>query len=227
MSDPEDVAERRFTWLARQRGCTYVREDKLEAVITLRGTRPDFYVRSHAGPFLAEVKAFEKPGPLDTIDRIGSRSMAVMLKPISAAIDEARRQLRPYRDGRLPMIVVLDPWRQRGIDLSNEVLIQVFGELSFVVPVARDGPRGEVSLAHGGGRTIGEDAGTYISAVVVNIARRRDSIDDFTEERPMRARVVHNPFASVPLPTSIFASPDDEQLVHDGERWQRPGGSSS
>ena len=54
----EDVAERRFAWLVTQRGCTFVREHELETVIEVRGPRPDFYVRSPAGPFLAEVKAF-------------------------------------------------------------------------------------------------------------------------------------------------------------------------
>jgi hypothetical protein len=222
MSEPRDVAERRFVWLATQRGCTWVPEGQLESVMAVRGPRPDFYVRSRAGPFLAEVKAFEKPGPLHGIDQVGSRSMEAMLKPISGAIDEARRQLRPYRGDAIPMLVVLDPWRQLGIDLSPEILIQIFGELQFVVPIARQGGQaGETSLAHGGGRTIGEDAGTYLSAVLVNLASSRDAIDAFTNERPMHARIVHNPFAVVPLSTSIFANPDDEQWIHEDQRWRR------
>jgi hypothetical protein len=62
----------------------------------------------------------------------------------------------------------------------------------------------------------------YISAVIVNEPAYRfdefDRADDFTKERPMRARVIHHPFAITPLPLSVFA--DDDQIVYCDNRWQ-------
>jgi hypothetical protein len=222
-----DVAERRFAWLVTQRGCTFVQEGELETVIDVRGPRPDFYVRSAAGPFLAEVKAFEKTGPLDR-QGVFSIGMDRLLRPVSGAIDEARRQLRAYRSLGIPCVVVLDNWRQVGVDLDDVVLVQIFGELSFVVPVsAAGGPRGATRLEYGGGRTLGDTAGTYVSAVVVTVPLERDARDDFSRERSMRARVVHNPYATVPLPRSIFAGPDDEQLEHVDGAWRKIKRSSA
>jgi len=218
-----DVAERRFSWLVGQRGCTFVREDELERVIEVRGQRPDFYVQSPAGPFLAEVKAFTELGPIDRrVGRVFSMSVDELIRPISSAIDEARRQLRPYRDLAIPTAVVLDNWRQVGVDLEDEILIQIFGQIEFVVPVAfAAGPAGPRSLKYGGGRTIGDDKGTYVSAVIVTEPQEREFRDLFAEERPMRARVLHNPYAAVALPLSIFGGPQDEQLAHSDGAWRK------
>ncbi|MDP9223785.1 MAG: hypothetical protein M3P18_07985 [Actinomycetota bacterium] len=224
----DDVAERRFSWLLTQRGCTYVREGELEQVLAVRGPRPDFYVRSAAGPFLAEVKAFTQAGPIDRrSNRVFSIGVEEMMKPISSAVDEARRQLRAYRDLGIPEVVVLDNWRQVGVDLDDVMLMQLFGEIAFVVPVAKDGgPPGQTSLAYGGGRTLGDDAGTYVSAVIVTTSLERALRDNFVSEQPMRARVLHNPHATVPLPQSIFGTPDDEQLVHVDRVWHKVVGSA-
>ena len=39
-----------------------------------------------------------------------------------------------------------------------------------------------------------------------------DKVDDFSVERPMKVRIVHNPHASVPLPREVFNAADDEQV---------------
>jgi hypothetical protein len=222
----EDVGERRFSWLLKQRSCSFVRENQLETVITVLGTRPDFYVRSPAGPFLAEVKAFSQQGPIDRRSgRVFSMGMEELIKPISSSVDEACRQLRPYRELLIPRVVVLDNWRQVGVDLEDEILVQLFGELAFVVPVSTTGgPAGETHLAYGGGRTLGDKKATYVSAVLVTVPIERELRDDFADERPMRARVLHNPYATVPLPRSVFAHPADEQLAHIDGAWQRVAG---
>lgn len=205
-----------------------MREAELEKVIEVKGPRPDFYVRSPSGPFLAEVKAFEKAGPLDGRGRVFTIGTEQLLRPISSAVDEARRQLRAYRDLGIPRVVVLDNWRQVGVDLDNVVLVQIFGQIHVVVPVSMSGgPRGATWLEYGGGRTLGDDAGTYVSALVITEPLRRDARDDFTVERRMRARVLHNPYATIPLPRSIFAGPDDEQLEHVEGAWRKVESSSS
>jgi hypothetical protein len=195
--------------------------------MTVLGPRPDFHVQSPAGPFLAEVKAFTQVGPIDRrSDRIFSIGIEELLKPISSAVDEARRQLRAYRDLAIPQVIVLDSWRQVGVDLDDAILVQLFGELEFVMPVSTGGgPAGETHLAYGGGRTLGDDKGTYVSAILVTVPIERELRDDFAQERPMRARVLHNPYATVPLSRSVFAHPEDEQLAHVDGAWQKVTGS--
>lgn len=225
----KDVAERRFSWLLTQRGCTFVREQELEKVLEVLGPRPDFFVRSPAGSFIAEVKAFREPGPLDRRSgRVFSVGVGEMLKRLSSAVDEARRQLRAYRDLAIPRVVVLDNWRQIGLDLDDVMLVQLFGELKFVVPVSMTGGRaGKTHLAYGGGRTLGNEHGTYVSAVIVTEPLERGLRDDFTVERPMRARVLHNPHATTGLQRSIFARSGDEQLEYVDDKWQKVGTSAS
>ena len=116
--------------------------DELERVIEVRGPRPDFYVQSPAGPFLAEVKAFSELGPIERrVGPVFSVVVEELLRTISSAFDEARQQLRPYRDLGIPAVVVLDNWRQVGVDLGDAILIQIFGQIQFVVPVAPAGGR--------------------------------------------------------------------------------------
>lgn len=225
----EDVAEHRFSWLLRQRGCTYVREDQLEQVMMVRGPRPDFYVRSPSGPFLAEVKAFRQLGPIDRRSgRVFATGIQELLKPISSSVDEARRQLRAYRELEIPTVIVLDNWRQIGIDLDDVILVQLFGEIEFIVQVSTDGgPAGETQLAYGRGRTRGDDKGTCVSAILVTEPLERQLRDDFTDERPMRARVLHNPHAAVPLARSIFDQPEDDQRAHVDGSWRKVRASAT
>ena len=78
-----------------------------------------------------------------------------------------------------------------------------------------------VALGYGGGRTLGDDHGTYVSAILVIEPLERGLEDDFAYERPMCVRVLHNPDATVPLPRTIFAAAEDEQLVHVDGAWQK------
>lgn len=85
-----------------------MREQELEEVLEVVGPRPDFFVRSRAGPFIAEVKAFREPRPLDRRSgRVFSVGVGEMLKRLSSAVDEVRCQLRAYRVA-IPRVVVLD-----------------------------------------------------------------------------------------------------------------------
>jgi hypothetical protein len=190
--------------------------------MVVRGRRPDFFVRSPVIDFLAEVKSFEAVGPLVGRGRVFTVGIAQLLKPIRGALHEAAAQLRPYGDLALPRVVVLDDWRNVGLVLETEILIQLFGELQFVVPVSmRPGlpPPLPPRLAYGGGRSLGYDSRTYISAVVLNEVVGPDDHEDLSTERPMRARVLHNPFATQPLPLATFSEPRDQHLVHDGTAW--------
>jgi hypothetical protein len=218
-----DIAERRFSWLAQQRGCRLWHETDLEQVMTVRSKRPDFFVRSPASDFLAEVKSFETVGPLARPDRVFTVAIEKLLKPFRGAIHEAADQLRPYRELSLPRVVVLDDWRNVGVSTETEILIQLFGELKFVIPVSPvqiSEPLPAAHFAYGGGRSLGDDSRTYISAVLLTETIGADDHTDRMTERPMRARVLHNPFATDPLPLAAFGGANDKHLVHDNGVWQ-------
>lgn len=92
---------------------------------------------------------------------------------------------------------------------------------------------GEAVLEHDeDGSPFAGGARPFVSAVIVNEAEYRfddwDKVDDFTQERPMRARVIHHPCALTPLPLDVFAG--DEQIVYRDESWlnvPRPPGNEA
>lgn len=210
-----NVAERRFAWLLRQRGYLFWTEDRLEEVMAVRGKRPDFYVRTASfGDLIAEVESFEEPTLLDRKAMAGSRSGFINPKPLLGrmknAIRRAADQLKPYAEDGLPLLVVLDNWRRVGLPLEETDLIQVFGDLIFVATF--DPVKGRATdrrWEHGRGRQLGPKYRTYVSAVVVNIPKNPYVPEDPRLERPMRVRILHNPFATISLPRNIFADRED------------------
>uniref|UniRef100_A0A7C1IX73 Uncharacterized protein n=1 Tax=Ammonifex degensii TaxID=42838 RepID=A0A7C1IX73_9THEO len=202
----DEISLRRFKWLLKQRGYRFWPEDRLEEVIQVRGTRPDFYVRMPWCDFLAEVESFEKSSVVDlNPNRVFTVNPKDLVKRISGACKEAARQLKPYANLGLPMVIVLDNWRQIGIPLDPLHLVQLFGMIEFRVPVSpEDGVIQRPYLVHGKSRRFSPEQHCHISAVVVPVPLVRYLEDDFTEERPMRVRVLHNPFANVPLPREVF-----------------------
>jgi len=115
IAELNNVAERRFSWLARQRGCQLSHEDQLEHVMKVRGRRPDFYARSPSGDFLAEVNSFMAQGPLDRrTNRVFSIGIDELLKPIQGVIDEAAPRLRAHADLPIARVIMLDDWCQFG-----------------------------------------------------------------------------------------------------------------
>jgi len=201
-----DVAENRFRWLVTQRGFRYWDETQLEEKLVKVTTRPDFYVETPFGDILAEVECFTEPGP---IDRRGGMCGAVdpdeLLDRPRGLIKHAARQLRPYSDLNLPCLVVLDNWRGFAINLGYPWLTQVFGTFEFrgrYVP--ESGTLGPLKLRHGGGRRLKEGQHTYVSAVAVNINTVNYLDDDVCQERRMRVRIIHNPFADCPFPMDIL-----------------------
>jgi hypothetical protein len=223
----ENVAERRFAWLLKQRGYGFWLEDQLEEKIEVRATRPDFYVETPAnGSFLVEVESFEKPGPLRGLSRGGARAVntELVFKRIRTAVQDAAEQLRPYKELGIPMLVVLDNWRMVGIP-SNVVDLRnaLFGTLEFRFPVNLDtgaGVMDEAHWHHGGGQFFNPKEKLYIGAVAWNLPKIRYDDDRVKEERPMYLRVVHNPWAQVKFPIGIFNNRDDEHYgyIQHGDR---------
>ena len=232
-----DIAERRCAWLLKQREFTFWRESELEQKIEVRGTRPDFYVETlRQGAFLVEVESFERPGPFQ-IGSVGGRAVDGdrISKRIRTAVRNATKQLRSYRDLGIPMLIMLDNWRMVGIP-SNiiDLRIALFGTPEFRVPIDLCGGREDVKEAywhHGGGQVFNERESLYISAVAWNLPKFRFDDDSMTEERPMNLRVVHNPYATVPLPIEVFNSRDDEHYGYveeaKGLRWIELGAKRS
>ncbi|OPX84594.1 MAG: hypothetical protein A4E53_03852 [Pelotomaculum sp. PtaB.Bin104] len=220
-----------FEWLLKQRGYQYWQEDELEKVIAVRGTHPDFYVKTPQCEFLAEVKSFEAPSVIDEAVNRGIKVGVVepkdLLKRLSGACKEAARQLKPYADLNLPMIIVLDNWRRVRIPLNPQYLIQLFGVIEFRGECnPKKGITERIRPFHGGKRQLGPNLHSYVSAVVVQIPTERYIDDDFNIERQMRVRILHNPYAKVSLHPEVFRDETDTIISYSAleSRWEmRPG----
>lgn len=227
MSDA--ISIRRFTWLLDQRGYSYVPENRLEQVIIIRGgKRPDFFVDTRrAVRFLVEVKAFEEPTALDrSTESTGAMFVGDLQKRINAGVVErASKQLAPYSNDGLPLVVALDNHRQIGISLGSIELIQIFGTLQYEFTIDRTtGASVSEGWAHSNkDYAVGDKRRRHISAVVVNVPTERfdtfDAVDDFSVSRTMRVHVIHNPDAINPMPLWVFSEHVDKQIIRQDDRW--------
>jgi hypothetical protein len=212
--DISDLAERRFARVLEQRCYSYWPETSLAEKIAVRGKNPDFYVEADTqGTFLAEVKSFKEtrltplvPGQLAISDP------SIYLAAIRSAFKEAAKQLKPYQD--YATLVVLDNWRLVGIPSAIEHLRDaLFGTPEYGIGFRICDGTTEMKPweSHlGGGQTLTPQEKCYISAVAWNMPKIAFSCSDPHEDSPMRLRIVHNPFASTPLPLSIFQDEEDE-----------------
>lgn len=216
---------RRFEWLLQQRGYTWCKEDRIYEVLCVTGKKPDFYVRTPHCSFLAELKSFREPSVLDrAIDlgqRVGVVDPGALQKRVNERVHEAARQLKPYSIYGIAMVVVLDNWRQVRLPLDARALIGLFGQLEFrgwYRP--EEGKIEDLQLAHGGSRVLTDQVHRHVSAVLVNTGELRYPDDDMSEERPMWATILFNPFAAVPLPKEVFRSPADTHVWYEhGLGW--------
>lgn len=217
-----EVSNQRFAWLLTQRKYRFWDENQLEDKInTVAITkRPDFYIEaSRKVDFLAEVESFKQPGPLKGIGaKVISIDPEQIFNRIRTAVQHAANQLRPYETLNIPMIVVLDNWRQVGIpsnalDLRNAL----FGTLSVRKQVYPSETRGR--WHHGKGQRLNKNQGNYISAVAWNLPKMRQVDDPMTKERAMYLRMIHNPFANIPFPLELFNNGDDEHYGYKEGHW--------
>lgn len=221
-----NLGEQRFEWVLTQRGIPFCRETNLEDCIQVRKKkRPDFWAQFPGfPPILAEVKEFKEPGPLRKImARVWFPDPELFLRRLRGPVQAAAEQLEPYRAEGIPMIVVLDNARRVGIPLNAIDLVQLLGVMGYVVPINTEtgGRAGPGRLHFGSGQVLTPNRRQYVSAIAVNLPKEgHQYIEQVDLERPMRLRILHNPYASVPLPLDVFNDPEDEHIgVRDG-RWQ-------
>ena len=188
-----DRAEQRFIWLLRQRKYDFWPDDKLDEVIKVRQTKPDFYVRTPQNQrVLIEVESFEKPISFRSAPKQAMvRDIRPVLERIRRTVRRGARQLEPYEPEAIPMLVVVDNWRQVGIPTNvTDLWDALFRPLGR--PLMNQGVR------------------RWISGVAFNLPKRRTSPDAMTGERPMYLQIIHNPFAFVPFPKDVFKSKGDK-----------------
>ena len=218
----DEISNRRCTWLLNHRGFRYWREAGIGQMLTLPGTNPDFLVETPVPVrFFLELKCFEQDTLLDRIDpsvRTFSIGIMSLQKRANRLVRDAAEQLLPYADSGLPMIIVLDNYRQKGISLDHHTLGGLFGELQVQIRIK---PTTGENLGEGWGRSddgspLAVGRNRHVSAVAALIAGERfdtfDKTDDFSIERKMKVRILYNPDAAVPLPRDVFSDPDDEHL---------------
>jgi hypothetical protein len=213
-----DQGAARFGWLLRQRQIDFVPEDNLEEKIqVLNNKRPDFYAWTARVSFLAEVESFEKPGPIDGCERTVSLSPDAMTNRLRKAVQHAAAQLRPYECLGIPLLTVLDNHRRVGVDTDVEFLVQLLGTLQIVVS-PRQGE--DLLFQHAGGRTLNDDRKRYISAVAVNVPKSDFAgVEPVEQERPMRLRILYNPYAACQFPRDLFTDAEDEHVYLNENGW--------
>lgn len=219
-SKNKNIGEIRFEWLLSQRGCSFVDEHNLEKKISVRSKRPDYFAWKDNISFLAEIKEFEAAGPLDNNNRCGVVAVNAILDRLRRPLDEAAKQLKPYKDLKVARIVVFDNNQRVGVLTSPLEIIQLFGTINRRLNINREiGKVEDEGWIHGPRQIITRDRKQYISAVAVNLPKASHAYCEQTDiERPMRLRIIHNPYASCLLDKSLFIDPQDEHFeMVDGE----------
>jgi hypothetical protein len=183
-----------FIRLLEQRAIPYCDEEHLERWIPVEEARPDFFARPYGfPPFLAEIAGPWEGAP-SPAPAARQRAESLEGRQLNRAMRQAARQLRPYRRLGVAMIVVLPPVREGA---------------------PPPGPKDLITLT----ATI-EDRRPYISALLVPLFAPSDTAPDAPErERPLRARILHNPLAAVPLHFGIFGKSGDEHLGRRDGQW--------
>lgn len=224
MNSSTNLGEARFAWLLRQRNIPFWEEANLEQRVEVKTKRPDFYAEPReSSPFFAEVKELREPGPLARVmARTWFSGPYQNLKRLRNPVEIASKQLKPYKKLGIAMLVIFDNARKVGVLLGSIDLIQLFGmsEIRVLINVTT-GEQVEPPKLHSGSKQIlTPDRRRYISAIAVNLPKQGHQYVEPTErERPMRLRIVHNPYASVSLPLDIFNDPEDEHIGVENDRW--------
>jgi hypothetical protein len=219
MNDTDrDFGKTRFGWLLKQRGYVYADEQNLESKITVISKRPDYFVEASNGTrLLVEIESFNKGEELDLepgFRQIGNYDR--ILNRVRNSVKRASLQLRDYKSLNIPLLIVLDNWRDRPLMLSSVNMREaLFGRITFALPVVDTPSRflGDPVPYHGRDQVLNEKSKCYISAVAL-IGRKRAFIyDDSDGEKPLRLQIFHNHFALRPLPIPTFSDAED---VHEG-----------
>ena len=159
-----------------------------------------------------EVESFEGLSVLKTAaPRVAWIDPQRLAKRLDTAVRRAARQLGPYREEAIPLLVVLDNHRRVGLPLEPIDLIQLYGSVQVHASLdTLTGTVGPPQWQHGGGQTLSPRWRTYLSAIAVNLPKKGYAhVEPANAERPMRIRLLHNPHAIVPFPPDVFIDPED------------------
>ena len=183
-----------FARLLAQRGIPYRDGERLAEWLSLQEARPDFCARPYGyPPFLAAVAGPWGPAPSR---RPGGRPGAEGPDPkwLGRLVRGAAWRLRPYKQLGLAMVVVLDDPGTGGPPPGVAELIAIARAL--------------------------EDRRPYVSALLVSLPKAAaEGVGRTEQDPPLRARILHNPAAAVPLHLGVFSEPEDEQFGRVEERW--------
>lgn len=175
-----------------RRGWEYTPEHRLQEVISVCGTRPDFHVRTQDCDFLIEIESFKKPTDLDAnYDTRPDGTVLVAVDPaeshrrIRSRIASAKRQLKPYRSLGIPLVIGIANWRNIRMSLGN-------GEMKGLYGTPELPQRGFKP----GGAVFRPDRGTYLSAVLV--------LHEYCTSTEIN--IERNRYADVSLPLTVFAT---------------------
>ena len=217
----DEISSRRCKWLLEQRRFVYWQEDEIGAVLPLDDMRPDFLVDAPSTRFFLELKSVEHDTVLDQVNpsvRSFSINPMSLQKRANRLVRDAAQQLLPYASHNLPMLIMLDNYRQKGISLDKHTLGALFGEMRMQMLVDPETGRSvsECWVRVDDGSPLAGARNRHVSAVAVLEPVERfdtfEKVDDFSVPRPMKVRIVYNDDPIVRFPRDVFGEPQDEHL---------------
>lgn len=217
----KNLSETRLEWLLKQRGFSFVDEDNLEKKICVKSKRPDYFAWRDNISVLIEVKEFKAAGPLDNDYRCGVVAVNEIIKRFARPLEEAAKQLKPYKKLGFAHIVVFDNHHRVGVPTSPMEVIQVFGIIQWRILFDRNvGKAEDQGWIHGPKQLISPNQKRYISAIAINLPKAGYAHDEPPNiERPMRMKIVHNPYAEYPLKKGLFTDIEDEHYALIEGKW--------
>lgn len=163
MKTEKTKSELLFEELLQKRGFEF---EKGEDFFKAGEKCPDYYVATKYGDIICEVKEFNEPEihKMMMKEKVRTFSDKQILNPIKNKINDASKQLKPYEEYKIPLIVILSNPNNYFVDLSDEeILSAMFGEIGISIPL-NDGKEDNWFFGRNGILTNQKE---YISAVCV------------------------------------------------------------
>jgi hypothetical protein len=198
-----ELAELRTRWFLEDLGFEFRTEERLEDWMQVCGTRPDYLVKHADGLLLVEVTCLEKersrlPPENDEGNDFTGWSGIETHKILESIVKEKAEQISPYRDQKIPSIIVLD------IVTPSDIRFDFLeGELNLLHGIRTfHTAAGEVSRRDAIFRS---DQKRYISGFALQRPIPTDSaLDPRHDRQRMYWTIETNPYADQPISPGLL-----------------------
>lgn len=184
------------------------------SVVENFGRFPDYVIQTPNGEVICEVKeinaneqdrefqlAMKECGNADYSRAIGKRARE--------SLNDAKGQLKRYRDDPRPCIVVLFDTTCGGYLSPDDLDAAMFGKPIAIFRDKPSHPKDRRSVfTHGGNRKLTEERGLYVGAVAVLLPSCQEAV--------LRLEIYHNRYTAKPVWPAYFPDSRDRHFFKDG-----------